>query len=129
MNAMRFVLAFLAHVEEQGIFDEYDPDENCMVTSDEMLNLIDMAKEIAPERLAADEAATTMRALTDAERDAFIRADEENVVVDMRSHFVQEMSANNGARGVLEQLVMAQERGDLVETKRLLTLAKEFTEQ
>jgi hypothetical protein len=127
-DAMRFVYAFMQHVDEMGIFDAYDPDENAMVTSDEMTDLINMATMILPERLEPEEAAQKMRLLSKDERDFFIGEDQEHVI-DMRDEFNLKMVENRGARGLLSQLVAAQSRGDLVEMKRLMETAKEFDER
>lgn len=129
ISAMRFVYAFLDYVEENGIFDEFDPDENVMVTSDEMQDLINMAMAIVPDRVTNEEAATMMRQLTLAERDALISEDDEDVVIDMRDEFAEKIALNGGARGILHELVQAQSRGDVIETKRLMQLAQELDER
>jgi hypothetical protein len=111
-----------------GIFDEFDPEKNAMITSDDMLNLIAMAEAIIPERVSNDEAAVLMRNLTDDERDFLIGEDKEHVV-DARNLFAEKVAMNRGAVGILQQLVEAQERGDTEETERMFTLAKELNEK
>lgn len=127
ISPMRFVLAFLEVVENYGIFDEFDAEQNKMVTSEPVKDLIEMARLIAPEEIDNHEAAARMRELSDAERDFLVENDDEGVVVDMRDYFHKEMARNNGARGVLMQLHYARQSGDKEEINRLLKLATEFT--
>lgn len=126
-HPLRFVYEFLDYVDTVGIYDYFDEEENCMRTSEDVEELIEMARACAPERISNEEAAEKMRNLTDAERDAFIEADQENVIIDLRSDFSKRIAENGGARGILEQLVAAQERGDTQHATYLYNLAKEFT--
>lgn len=129
VGAMRFVYMFLDFVENHGIFDEFDAEENRMVTSQGVKNLIEIAKHIVPERLANDEAAEAMRDLTEDERDFLIGEDEEGIVLDMRDAFAEKMAENGGARGLIRQIADAQRRGDANEVIRLIQLGEEFSEK
>lgn len=124
-NPMRFIYEFIRFYDEEGIYDEYDPEDNEMVTSEEVQALYEYAKTFVPEPIDGAEAAKRSRELTDVERDAFI-AENPTVVIDLRAEFAKKMAANGGARGLLEQMVEARERGDLVEIKRLMDEASDF---
>jgi hypothetical protein len=129
IGPMRFVYMFLDFVENHGIFDEFDPEQNCMVTSEGMEELISIAEEIAPERVSNEEAAVRMRELTPVERDILINEDEEGVIVDLRDHFAEKMAENGGARGLLAQLVEAQEQGDSNRCAELWETIEEFAKR
>lgn len=127
IHPIRFVHAFLEYVNVVGIYDEFDPEEGIMKTSEDILDLISMAEQCLPERLEPEEAASKMRTLTEEERQAFIDEDIEETIIDMRNYFSQCMAENGGARGLLQQLVTAQERGDTIQTKKIMELCKQFT--
>ena len=120
---------FVEFFENHGIFDEFDAEQNKMVTSKGVRNLYEIAKELLPERLEYDEAAQKMRELSDDEREFLIGSDEEGVVVDMRDYFAEEMAKNDGARGLLLQLEVAQEAGDKEQVDRIWSMIKEFNEK
>lgn len=127
IHPVRFIHAFLEHVNTIGIFDEFDPEENMMRTSEDVQDLIAMAYACLPDKV--ENSAKAMRELTDVERDAYIGEDIENVIIDMRDEFATKMAENGGAAGVLRQLVEAQARGDHIESKKLMQMAKEFTKR
>jgi len=129
ISPMRFCYIFVEFFENHGIFDEFDPEQNRMVTSKGVKNLYEIAKELLPERLPNDEAAQKMRDLSDDEREFLIGNDEDGVVVDMRDYFAEEMAANGGARGLLHQIATAYEQGDTEFLDDLLDKAKEFNEK
>lgn len=129
ISPMRFCYMFVEFFENHGIFDEFDAEQNRMVSSKGVRSLYEIAKELLPERLANDEAAEKMRDLSDDEREFLIGSDEEGVVVDMRDYFAEEMSRNGGARGLLHQLAEAHAAGDAQTVIELLDTAKEFDEK
>ena len=126
INPMRFVYLFVEFFENHGIFDEFDAEANRMVSSEGVKNLYNIAKELLPERLANDEAAERMRDLSQDERDFLVGNDDEDVVIDMRDYFAEEMSRNGGARGLLASIVEAKQADDWERVDNLLQVAEEF---
>ena len=47
----------------------------------------------------------------------------------MRDYFAEEMAKNDGARGLLLQLEVAQEAGDKEQVDRIWSMIKEFNEK
>lgn len=125
-EAMRFVADFLALVNSQGIYDEFDKASNKMKTSTAVETLIKRAKVLLPE-LGKGQAAKLMRDLTEDERSESI-AEADNVI-DLRDRFRKDMSVNGGARGLLEKLVKLSKEGTVAEVEEVLKLANEFVEK
>jgi hypothetical protein len=108
---------FVEFFENHGIFDEFSAEQNRMITSQGVKNLYEIAKGLIPERfneetIAEGIPAKMMRDLSEEERLHLIGNDDEDVVVDMRDYFAEEMARNGGARGLLLQLHDAQVAGD-----------------
>ena len=129
ISAMRFVYMFLDYVDNHGIHDEFDAENNRMQTSQGVRNLIAIARHIQPERLANDEAAAQMRELSPDERDFFIQQDEEGVIIDLRDEFAERVAQNRGAIGILAQLMKARDENDVEKIEEHLEMAEELSEK
>lgn len=125
-DAMRFVADFLALVNTQGIYDEFDRTSNKMKTSNAVEGLIKRAQELLPT-LGKGQAAKLMRDLTEDERTDSIEASDN--VVDLRKEFTKKMSQNGGARGLLEKIVVLSKDGNTSDLQEAITLANEFVEK
>ncbi len=128
-NPTLFISEFLKYVETVGIYDEFDKDAGKMVTSQGVQSLIKSAKSYLPAKLKPAAACILMRDLTDDERDKAIADSEAGRIIDMRKEFQRRMSKNNGAQGLLAQLVDAAERGDFTSLEDIMADAKILVEE
>lgn len=106
---MDFIRDFLNYVNHVGIFDEFDKEQQKMITSPGVQSLIKQAEACLPEKLKPRQAANAMRDLTDSEREKLIADAEEGRIIDMRKAFQLKMSKNGGAMGIVERIVAAAE--------------------
>lgn len=125
---MDFIRDFLKYVDKVGIFDEYDKDTNKMKTSSGVEALIKQARQLMPEELSGREAGLRMTELSEAHRDALIKAAGPRVV-DLRTEFAKKMAMNGGAHKLLTDIVEAVHCGDdineLIETADTFVHANE----
>jgi len=106
------IMISLMKMYDNGELDnEYDETSDEMIPSEELEDLMEMARELLPAQLEGNEAAERMRDLSEIERQEAIMSSGRKVA-DLRREFQIKMSENGGARGLLEQLVSAKEAND-----------------
>ena len=114
-DAMDFVASFLAFVNTNGIYDEFDKESNKMITSSGVQALIEQAKTLLPE-MKGGQTSKMMRELTDDERERAIVGN--NRVIDMRAEFAKRIAANGGRQRLMSGFVEAMELGDFEKAKQ-----------
>jgi len=124
-EAEKFVTAFLDHVEEFDILDEYDENVNEMVRSEEIEELVKWAQQIYP-RKPNGESAREMEVMFEPEREAAIAAAPN--VVHLRADFAKRIAANGGLRRIVRDIVEGTEQNDMERLNRALDDAHTFIE-
>lgn len=121
-----FIRDFIRYIENEGIYDEFDPETQRMRTSAGVEALIKEAYSYMPEKLKAGEAMARMRDLTDAQRNKLIEDAEADRVIDLRKEFQLKMSRNGGAQGIVERLVNVLDSGSPQDINNILADAQAF---
>lgn len=116
------ILSAIYTLYENGeLNSEFDKTTNKMVPASTLVAIMQDVKSLLPEELEPEQAAEAMRALPEEDKNTAITSSDK--VIDMRKHFAEKMSRNNGARGLIKKFLVANEMGD---TEEVIKTMQEF---
>ena len=107
---------------------EFDKKRNKMVNSAQLESIMREVEPFVPMKLEPVQAASTMRAMEQTERDEAIKASE-GKVIDMRKLFQMKMSENGGALGLTKQLIEAINTNETGRAAEILMDMEELVKQ